>query len=882
MTNRIVANSSTAYLRRLCSTASVSATIAVGLALPAMAQEVRGPEQPAATPQSLSPATTATVNARTGSDPAEVGNQIGGLEEIVVTARRVSENLQDVPVAITAFTGESLQQQNAVRVSDVARLTPGLLMREANSTPSAIAIALRGQVQTDVLATLDPSVGTYVDGLYWARAYGLNGDLLDIQSVQVLKGPQGTLFGRNTTGGALLIQSNDPSLSGFSGLASGTYGRFDERSGTAVLNVPIIENKLAIRAAVQRVLRDGWLRDRVTGDRYNNRNQWTARGKVLFKPTDNLSILLSGEYYKLRVQAAGRPMLYLVPAGLTAPAPSAAVLAAGASAAAIRAGQGIVNTPAAGIDPFSYPSLATLSLGSGYAGSNLRGYYTGINPNEVELSQGLAGNQRDFPDASPDTLAKTQTYSGTVNLDTFFGAVKFIGGYRKVDSFSRLDLDGSAVPMHRTIGRQTLEQWSGELQITGKAFDDRIDFAAGTIYFNESGFDGSDTITIPVGGAAASFPLAFQSTTTSMFSGELFNDSMGIYGQATFHANDRLSFTGGVRYSIDDKGLVNRNKNFNRATSVTSCQLAPIAQLAADCAQSFHDQFSGVSYLASVDYKVTDDILVYAKTSKGFRSGGQNLRAPSVAASIPFAPEIAYAHEGGFKSEFFDRRVRLNVAAYYSTIENIQRTTLIATNTTGGTATILSNAGKLRVYGLEGELTARLFNGFTLGTTGAITKPKYLDFSEIPNRTDLLGDRRRERIENVPEYTFSVSGNYEHQFDFGKFNIRGDYSWSSAFPLQPYVALVGDPLGVTIDPSTGRTIEQEIIKATTATAAGILSARASITILDDALELAVYGRNLTNNRNLVSSLYVTGLGYVAGVRRDPATYGVSATLRFGS
>jgi iron complex outermembrane receptor protein len=151
----------------------------------------------------------------------------GGLGEIIVTARKVEENLQDVPVSITAFSGDDLQNQNIQRLQDVANFTPGLLMRQGSSTPSAVTITLRGQVQTDILATLDPSVGTYVDGVYWARAYGLNSDILDASSVQVLKGPQGTLFGRNTTGGALLINTNDPNLDDFGGRISATYGRFN-------------------------------------------------------------------------------------------------------------------------------------------------------------------------------------------------------------------------------------------------------------------------------------------------------------------------------------------------------------------------------------------------------------------------------------------------------------------------------------------------------------------------------------------------------------------------------------------------------------------------------------------------------------------------------
>ncbi|MET0362187.1 MAG: TonB-dependent receptor, partial [Sphingobium sp.] len=415
----------------------------------------------------------------------------------------------------------------------MARTTPSLTVREAPSNPSSISITLRGQVQTDVLATLDPSVGTYVDGVYWSRAYGLNQDLLDLRNVQVLKGPQGTLFGRNTTGGAMLFETNDPNFDGISGSLAATYGRFNERVGTVVLNVPLIADKLAIRGAVQRNLRDGWMKDRVTGNKYNNRNNWAARGKMLYQATDNLSFLFSGEYFKQNVDASGRQMLYLIPSGLTAPsaAGNSTLQSAGAAAAATLAGVGL-PVPS-GVSPFSYPAIG--ASGALQAGGNLRSYYTGLGPNQTELSHGVAGNIN-LPDSSPITRVKTQTYNGTINLDTFFGAIKFLGGWRRVDTVSRLDLDGSAAPIHTTTGDQTLKQYSGELQITGKALDNAIDFAGGAFYFHESGFDTSSSISLP------SF-----NPNTLFFNGELDNDSIGAYGQATYHITDRLSFTGGLR-----------------------------------------------------------------------------------------------------------------------------------------------------------------------------------------------------------------------------------------------------------------------------------------------------------------------------------------------
>ena len=193
---------------------------------------------------------------------AQQSSDEGGLEDIVVTARRTSENLQSVPVAITAFSGSDLQQQNARSVSDIAALTPGLQVNTGTTTSAGAIYTLRGQVQQDPIANQDAAVGVYVDGLYWARAYGANADLLDVSGIQVLKGPQCTLFGRNTTGGAVLLTTNDPSFQdGLSGQVSASYGRFNYRTISGMINAPLVADKLAVRVAGQLIKRDGYIRD---------------------------------------------------------------------------------------------------------------------------------------------------------------------------------------------------------------------------------------------------------------------------------------------------------------------------------------------------------------------------------------------------------------------------------------------------------------------------------------------------------------------------------------------------------------------------------------------------------------------------------------------
>ncbi|QGN54193.1 TonB-dependent receptor plug domain-containing protein [Novosphingobium sp. Gsoil 351] len=338
----------------------------------------------------------------------------GGLSEIIVQARKVDENLQEVPVAVTVLSGEELDKKSVIRVQDIAAFTPGMYMRSGANSPAGILVSLRGQAQNDTLITLDPSVGTYVDGVYWARAYGLNANLLDINSVQVLKGPQGTLFGRNTTGGAILINSNDPQLGKFSGKLSTSYGRFNEYEPTAVVNIPLGE-KIAIRLAGKRFSRDGYTTNSVpataasivplgtavverqprtgnlNGIKADDRDRWQARAKVLVQATDNFSVLLSGEYFKLDEVAPSRNLAYVTGSFSGAnstyntanTAARFAGLANGASAVTAPAvGLGILNT-----------EIARLANGGRITANN-----------EV-----------------PYVYAKTQTYNATGRLDTGWG-----------------------------------------------------------------------------------------------------------------------------------------------------------------------------------------------------------------------------------------------------------------------------------------------------------------------------------------------------------------------------------------------------------------------------------------------------------------------------
>lgn len=779
--------------------------LAVGVALCAFATSN------AALAQS-SPEQKAAASGQEPLPPEQQPADDGGLADVVVTARRVAENQQDIPVAVTAFSGETLEKQNVLAFKDVAAFTPGFVTRESPNNPSAFILALRGQVQTDTLATLDPSVGTYVDGVYWSRSYGLNADLLDVRSVQVLKGPQGTLFGRNTTGGALVIETNDPTTDRITGMVQGTYGRFDERIGTAVLNVPFGE-VAAIRGAIQLSKRDGYVTDRVSGIGYNNRDNLTGRVKVLLQPADNVRLVVSGEWFEFD-QLSARINTLVLP-GAARNGPAVRYPGSVTEAAANRANVDVTTTTTA---PF------------------------------------LAGSPPPFQ------RVRTQTYGGTLSVDTGFGEVKFINAWRRVTGANAIDLDGGIAPIALTTLDQDLKQFSSELQLTGNLLDDRLSFATGLVYLKEYGFDRSFSYA-----NVASNPGA----TKTRFLGEIDNSSIGAYAQASFKITDRLTATGGLRYSIDDKGIVTRTGVvLNANNRLVSC-ITPNRSIANDCRDQRQDEFDAISYTAGLDYKLADDVLVYAKQSRGYRSGGQQLRSTSTVDTAPFQPEIVNEQELGLKSEFFDRRLRLNLSAYHNTIKGAQRS--VITQVGGIVQTIVENAD-IRNYGIEADVAARVAEGLTLSANGSYNDPKYTRYIGVVGAT--LGVDKAAlgaRFDGLAKEQFSVAVDYDRPTSFGRVAVNVNYAWVGRYDTNP--ESVGTLLAVGNSPADA----QAVVNITQKPAAGFLGARATLGFGDN-FDIAVFGRNILNKRVFVHTLFVGD--YASSIRNDPVTYGVTGTVRF--
>lgn len=779
----------------------------------------------------------AAVPAMAQTAPADE-SQYGDDAIVVIGVTKQDANIQETPIAITAFSGAKLEAQGITKVDEIATFTPGFNIRGAGNNPTALSLSMRGQIQNDNIATLEPSVGTYLDELYIARAYGLNVELVDVESVQVLKGPQGTLFGRNTSAGAVLIQTANPRYDEISGKVSATYGRFDERTGQAVLNLGLSDS-VAIRGALYYQKRDGYKTDVNTGAKYEGRETISGRVKLGLRPVDNLEVILSGEWYDTDIDGPARANLFFnAPAAFGAAKPIVDGLAAADRAA---------------FD--GNPNRVAITPPSAVVGADPRGVFN---------------------------KTKTQTYSAKFILDTSFGQIRWINGYRGVQSNNLVDLDGSSVVGHFTGGTQDLKQYSSELQVTGTALNDRLNYAAGLTYFRETGFDQSrSNLFNGKFTAGPTVPPEFVGRTLwSNFSGNLDNDSFGMYTQLNYELTDALNITGGLRYSIDDKRVTTQSGDVvDNTDQFVRCSPAATA---VPCLRSSQESFTNLSYTIGVDYDVTDDILIYAKHSKGYRSGALQLRTLTLADSIPSQPEIVHEQEIGIKTTFLDGRGTFNIAGYHNKVSDAQRSPVLAPN--GISQTVIENADT-ETWGVEVDTSMEVVDGFTIFASGALTDPKYTKYEgkgvsgAFGSQTIVDVDKTDYRFAGIVKKQFSVGASFKKDLGGVGLDANVVYAWQGKMPQIEAPASLYTSTGIGglgLTPAQAAQLEAVADSGSL----GILNARVALAFGPEKnFELALWGKNLTNDQEQQYTLLLSNI-YVGTSYNEPRSYGVTGTFKF--
>jgi iron complex outermembrane receptor protein len=713
-----------------------------------------------------------TASAQSGTVSAESAAGTGQLEEVVVTAQKRAENNQKVPVAVTAFDASALEAANINTAEDLAQLTPGLVMSRGERT---LTPYLRG-VGSDVNTVgFESSVAVYVDGVYFTRlSPGFLG-LSDVERVEVLKGPQGTLFGRNASAGLINVITVDPSLNETTGELTLGYGNYERSTAEGRVSAPLGDKVAASLAFSYGHQGEGYGVNKVTGNKDFFESGYTLRGKLLFQPSDATRILLTGYYMDSDFGDKGN----------TYPGTT----------------QGYETPPFAGFPPL--------------------------------------GNFYDHR-ADKDGRSESQAYGGSLKIeqDVGFATLSSITAYQHVlenQSFDADYLDRPEFVVEASVPQYTITQ---ELQLASPS-GDSFQWTTGLFYFQNHG-------EYP---PIAFHGLAFPVDEVRLY-GEQTAKSYAAYAQGTFKLTDQLSATLGARYTYDDiaaKGHTVLNIGGN---------LVDLGGPPDDSTTGSRNTFR-----AALDYQITPDAMVYASFNSGYKAGTYSILPYS---PEPAKPELLDAYEVGVKTEFFDRKVRLNGAVFYYDIKDPQ-ILIIA-----GNAATVANAESADVKGAELDLEMAVTPELTLRLAGSYVDAKYTKFTNAPAlypnpNTDPafpIGgtlpptsiDASDTQMIRAPKVQYTASAHYAVETGVGTLSLNADYAYMGDFFWHP-----------------DHVLEQD--------AYGLLGARAALSLSNN-IDISIWGRNLTDEKYVnfvIEQAGPAGYPYTAG---PPRTYGATIGYRF--
>lgn len=814
--------------------------------------------------------------------------------DIIVTATKREQTLQEIPVAVSVTSAEAIEKAQVRDLIDLQTLAPTLRVNQLQSSANTNFI-IRGFGNGANNAGIEPSVGVFIDGVYRSRSAAQIGDLPNLKRVEVLRGPQSTLFGKNASAGVISIVTAAPQFV-FGGSAELSYGNYDAIIAKADVTGPLSET-IAFSLAANYNKRDGYARDLNLQSDVNERNRWGTRAQLLFQPSEDLTIRLIGDYDDIDEDCcvAGN----------------------------------VINGPTLGIPglPLNGDVLAGIIGGTAYDAEN---------PFSYDVYTNLPSSNR------------IKNYGGSSQVDYDFGQIDLtsITAYRRVESFTNQDSDFSAADLLQKNSSDTnIKTFTQELRLASN-FDGPLNFLLGGYYFNEKidvvndiefGKDfrpfGAALVGIATQGAFGADPISALELTFGSFDGDptqylgsffaqgtgldegyRFKDrAWSIFGSVDLEITDRLTLTGGFNYTDDKKRFrtnVTATESF-AAIDLDAPQYAPFRQqileangvdsvtaafLAANPTITLPDGTSANplgglkgfqflppylnvpnsvepgrtkdtdwSYSARLAYEATDNINLYVSYATGFKASSINLsrdaRPPlsartaieNAGIAVPnqtygsrFAgPEDSKVLEAGLKASW--DQVAFNLTVFDQTIRGFQ------SNVFTGTGFALANAGKQSTFGVEFDGTVSPIDGLTFSAAFVYLDPKYDSFINSS-----FGDLSGTQPSGIPELSTTLGVSYD--IDLGNdysLTLRTDYHYESS------VALVDDP--------TLTRFQREVNQ---------LNASATVA-LNNGLQVTVWGRNLTDAQYLTTIFPSVGQrGSQSGYPSQPRTYGVSAKYKF--
>jgi len=717
----------------------------------------------------------------------------GRMDQIVVVARRTTELLQDVPIAVTAVSGETLQESQVTQSTDLIRLVPTLNVQQSSTGPGQ-SYSLRG-IRTGVITYFNevPTPTNAVNNQFW-----------DLSSVQALAGPQGTLFGRNSTGGAILFVPQRPTQE-LEGFVEVGYGNYDWKQATAVVNLPL-HDMLQVRLGGRLVRRDGMVKNEIGPD-LQSQHRDSFRASMVFTPADNVENYTVFDYTE--TDETPPPLI----------------------------------TSNVRPDAGCFPGLGCLY---------------GTQPADLGAVQDELGIRRirsSFPanlDSMEWGISNVLSVEPTEQI-----TVKYLFGLRR-SSYDRFT-NQTSVDLPIQIGHNWQDfgrTISHEFQVLGDFFDGRLTWAAGLFHATERSEGGLSYSLFGTPG------LPFSDDRNNVTQINQRRRTTGIYFQPTVGITDNLNITGGIRFNKEKASLVSNSVGpmftFFGPQICRFPATAPGVDFA-NCIREIEDDYDAVTYNISVDYRASDDILLYATTRRGFNAGGFN---PSVPASLqPGAPEPAYGpefirdYEAGIKSDWNigGVPVRTNIAAFYAKYTDIQRSTF-GVSDTGQTFIGISNGPKASIYGAQVQLSMRPADGLMLNANYGYLHTSYDEGSP--------GFPEGNVSAQAPMHTVNLSGAHTH--DMGD---AGMIVANAAFTYQSRVSFQDANLGSSLAFQNGY---------------GIADARLSWKgVAGTGFGASIFVKNLTDKAYAVERQdLVSAFGFAGTTYNDARTYGLELRYEF--
>jgi iron complex outermembrane recepter protein len=745
----------------------------------------------------------------------------GGIQEIIVTAQKRSENVQNVPIAISAFTAEALSERAVTSVASLSNIAPNVTLDAGTpfSGSSAVLSAfIRGIGANDFAFNIDPGVGIYLDGVYLARSVGANQELPDVERVEVLKGPQGTLFGRNTIGGAISIVTHDPGKE-FRFKGDVTLGKFGLIQTRGTVDIPLADSLSSSfsfatknrRGYLKRIAFPGFNPASVepitsfVAAGYNNiglgseggDDSWNVRSKLKYDNGGAFKATFSGDYSNVDQSASANKLIAtseFVPGPFAGLAANNLVTPGGATALDVVTGSS--GFLFAGL--YNFCISATAAQIAGRNAANLCGPRSGLSFNSLP---GLAGatartpfdsrfvtNNVDTSYATGNNYSKLKTYGGSMILDYDIGdnvALKSITAYRELHWNVGSDLDGSPLNFLHTSFTMNQKQFSQELQLLGSALDKKLNYVLGAYYFKESG-DLHDYVTFAEGLLQIDGP------------NDLATKNYAAFGQVDYKFTEQFGITIGGRYTRENKtfeGFQSDRNGFNYKlfnALVLGPNGLPIDAVRAAIGFPNANQplryyiagtqkkvFNNFSPKVGLQYHPTDDVMLYGSWSKGYKTGGWTTRLSNPQPIAPdFDEEKATTYELGVKSTLIDRKLQINAAVFQTEYKGIQL------NFQQGTSPTIQNAGDARIKGFEIEVVAAPARGLTLNASVGYLDAKYtsvLAQAQVAPNPFQAGVFAGATLPKSPKWKFNFSPRYELEMgNGGKIVLLADYTHSSS------------------------------------------------------------------------------------------------------